>query len=356
MKLKNFCIVLSLLILSAASYANAEFTEVLNLPANQYGEATLGHNAYKLNLGIGDWKFEIVSPDTNGQATYWAWQAWSNSGPYHTATVIWDGISREIIGGHNLADNPQDAFWATINGAQYGPSIILHYSVPTDVYIGVSDSHIGDNTGGISILVTSVSIVTDSDGDGIPDDEDICPGGDDNIDGDEDGIPDFCDVCPLDPENDADGDGLCSDKDNCPLIANGDQINTDEDNMGDACDTDDDNDNHLDEEDNCQYDYNPDQADYDNDSEGDVCDKDDDNDEIPDATDQCLSTNPGEIVNETGCSITDLVPCNNPWKNHGAYVSNVAKTAENFLTQGLITEEEKERIVSDAANSTCGKK
>jgi hypothetical protein len=33
----------------------------------------------------------------------------------------------------------------------------------------------------------------DSDGDGIPDHRDICPGGDDNIDTDDDGIPEYCD-------------------------------------------------------------------------------------------------------------------------------------------------------------------
>jgi FG-GAP-like repeat/Secretion system C-terminal sorting domain len=34
----------------------------------------------------------------------------------------------------------------------------------------------------------------DADGDGVCDDDDICPGGDDNIDTDGDGIPDFCDT------------------------------------------------------------------------------------------------------------------------------------------------------------------
>ncbi|MFT6780555.1 MAG: bacillolysin, partial [Saprospiraceae bacterium] len=43
--------------------------------------------------------------------------------------------------------------------------------------------------------------------------DDICPGGDDNIDTDNDGTPDFCDNdgCP-----DADSDGICDDVDECP--------------------------------------------------------------------------------------------------------------------------------------------
>lgn len=49
----------------------------------------------------------------------------------------------------------------------------------------------------------------DADGDGVPDAQDICPGGD-TEDSDADTTPDLCDVCPLDPDDDADGDGLCA--------------------------------------------------------------------------------------------------------------------------------------------------
>ena len=49
----------------------------------------------------------------------------------------------------------------------------------------------------------------DSDGDGVPDTDDICPGFDDAIDTDGDGVPDGCDICPNDNPNDSDGDGVC---------------------------------------------------------------------------------------------------------------------------------------------------
>ncbi len=76
----------------------------------------------------------------------------------------------------------------------------------------------------------------DSDGDGVADCNDICPGGDDNADADSDGIPDFCDDCPNDPDNDIDNDGVCGDVDNCPADANPGQEDLDVDGIGDVCD------------------------------------------------------------------------------------------------------------------------
>ena len=50
---------------------------------------------------------------------------------------------------------------------------------------------------------------------------------------------------------DTDGDGVLDSLDNCPLIANTDQLDTDEDGIGDVCDLDDDGDGVLDTLDNC---------------------------------------------------------------------------------------------------------
>jgi hypothetical protein len=92
------------------------------------------------------------------------------------------------------------------------------------------------------------------------------------------------------------------------------------------------------------------------DGAGDVCDTDDDNDGVLDAFDACLNTASGEIVNIDGCSISDFCPCDNDWKNHGGYVRCVAHTSEDFVANDLITEVEKDIIVSDAAVSKCGQK
>ena len=71
----------------------------------------------------------------------------------------------------------------------------------------------------------------------------------------------------------------------------------------------------------------------------------------------------GEIVDPgTGCSLSQLCPCEGPigtsvsWRNQGKYVSCVAKSAESFVELGLITEAEKDAIVSSAAQSSCGDK
>lgn len=71
---------------------------------------------------------------------------------------------------------------------------------------------------------------------------------------------------------DTDGDGVDDSIDNCPSVANANQLNTDGDSMGDACDTDDDNDTILDTADNCPINANTNQANADGDALGDVCD------------------------------------------------------------------------------------
>ena len=82
-------------------------------------------------------------------------------------------------------------------------------------------------------------------------------------------------------------------------------------------------------------------------------------DGVGDSQDQCPNTPPGSIVDAHGCSIDQLAPCAGPasggtWRNHGEYVSNVARAVGDFFDQGLLTEEEADAIVSAAAQSSCG--
>ena len=58
-------------------------------------------------------------------------------------------------------------------------------------------------------LIITTETCADSDGDGTPDDCDICAGFDDNIDSDGDQVPDGCDLCPGGHDLfDSDGDGM----------------------------------------------------------------------------------------------------------------------------------------------------
>jgi len=85
--------------------------------------------------------------------------------------------------------------------------------------VGTGSSGGGGGGGGVPPL--------DTDGDGVADTVDICPGSDDNEDTDVDGVPDGCD--------------------NCPNDANADQTDTDEDGFGDPCDQQDDTQDQPDE-------------------------------------------------------------------------------------------------------------
>ena len=101
---------------------------------------------------------------------------------------------------------------------------------------------------------------------------------------------------PVPMNSDMDGDGYFDQNDNCVTVPNQDQLDTDDDGLGDACDDDDDGDGVADSVDNCPLTANPDQADSDNDGIGDVCD-------TPDGTFQpqfpCVN------------GFADIYPCNN---------------------------------------------
>ena len=86
-----------------------------------------------------------------------------------------------------------------------------------------------------------------------------------------------------------------------------------------------------------------------------VISSDDDGDGVPNDADTCPATAEGEIVDLSGCSVQQSCPCENNWKNHGQMVSCTSGVAEIFVSEGLLTDEEKDAIVSEAAQSSCGK-
>ncbi|MDG1662766.1 MAG: thrombospondin type 3 repeat-containing protein [Pseudomonadales bacterium] len=135
-----------------------------------------------------------------------------------------------------------------------------------------------------------------------------------NTDGDAQG--DACDLFPNDPDNDLDGDTISGHIDNCPVVANGpndasNQLDDDNDNVGNVCDTfPNDPDNDIDgdtvsgEIDNCPTEPNTDQLNTDGDSEGNACDADDDNDNLTDIEEQQYGTDP-LLIDTDGDGIND---------------------------------------------------
>lgn len=82
---------------------------------------------------------------------------------------------------------------------------------------------------------------------------------------------------------------------------------------------------------------------------------DNDQDGVPDSRDQCLNTSAGAVVNENGCSLEQLCPCDGQWRSHGAHVICVRNAASSFVTEGLITGAEARGIVRRAVRSNCGR-
>ena len=92
---------------------------------------------------------------------------------------------------------------------------------------------------------------TDDDNDGVLDGADAFPlDSTETLDTDADGVGDNADAFPSDAEEsiDTDGDQVGDNADNCLNLGNADQLNTDGDIEGNACDLDDDNDGFRDEE------------------------------------------------------------------------------------------------------------
>ena len=92
-------------------------------------------------------------------------------------------------------------------GGQYGPwkmkNADLQYVAWLDGAVGLL--HVSSSYG------EACDFGVDTDGDGVPDDEDVCPNGDDTVDTDGDAIPDDCDNCPdaANPgQEDGDGNGV----------------------------------------------------------------------------------------------------------------------------------------------------
>jgi hypothetical protein len=204
---------------------------------------------------------------------------------------------------------------------------------------------VGDNTDAFPADATET---VDSDGDGVGDNGDAFPNDPiESADSDGDGVGDNADAFPTDATEtgDSDGDGVGDNGDAFPNDPT-ESVDSDGDGVGDNADA---------------FPNDPDEtADSDGDGVGDEADAFPNSDVTPTVIVAGSDTGVTNTLNwdGTGASINDelAVIDGGDYRNHGAYVRTVTHFAETLLNAGVITEEAKDLIVSCAARSDIGRK
>ncbi len=147
---------------------------------------------------------------------------------------------REFFGGDGLCNGDSGGPAIDGQGRVFGvASRILRGNCSETIYTDLSayseflvdGAEAAAAAGGYAVPAWAMAAPVDTDEDGVPDPQDVCPmrADPDQADLDGDGQGDACD-------EDVDGDGATNAQDNCPLTPNPEQRDADGDAIGDACD------------------------------------------------------------------------------------------------------------------------
>lgn len=153
---RNIVIVVIAAFLLSLGFAAHASDMVINIAGNQYGDVFYhpGSPTYDLTLSAGSWLFDLVCPEIDSRATYYAWCPWTPPDFWSTRYCVFDGVTRFASGNYNLGPDAKSAFWQSHNDGIN--VLLLNLSQTTTLHIGVGDSELPDNVGGISLKVASI--------------------------------------------------------------------------------------------------------------------------------------------------------------------------------------------------------
>lgn len=121
---------------------------VINIDATLYGDPGAGLNTLKVPFSEGYYVSTFINPSIDSRALYTAWSAWSEGDSWYSYYGIKVGQITFAGGDHIGGSSPEGVFELV------EPKTISFY-VPQDMdvefYIG--DNNIGDNRGGVSLLI-----------------------------------------------------------------------------------------------------------------------------------------------------------------------------------------------------------